>query len=59
MCITCYVEGGEMKLVTVLLPEAYLEGLDELVRKKKYANRSEIIRIAIRDLLRDELWDQR
>lgn len=47
-----------MRLLTVHVPDGFLEGLDELVRQKKYANRSEIIRIAIRDLLRDELWDQ-
>jgi len=48
-----------MRLLTVHVPAGFLEGVDEIVRQKKYANRSEIIRIAIRDLLRDELWDQR
>jgi Arc/MetJ-type ribon-helix-helix transcriptional regulator len=48
-----------MRLLTVHVPEGFLEGLDELVRSKRYANRSEIIRIAIRDLLREELWDKR
>ena len=46
-----------MKLVTVHLPEAFVEGLDELVRSQRYPNRSEGIRMAIRDLLRDELWN--
>jgi len=32
-----------MKLVTVLLPEAYLEGLDELVRRNLYPSRSAVI----------------
>ncbi len=32
-----------MKLVTVLLPEAYLEGLDELVRANMYPSRSSVI----------------
>jgi len=48
-----------MKLVTVLLPEAYLdylEGLDELVRQNMYPSRSAAIRAAVRDLLRRELW---
>jgi len=45
-----------MKLVTVLLPEAYLEGLDELVRANMYPSRSAAIRAAIRDLLKKELW---
>ena len=45
-----------MKLVTVLLPEAYLEGLDELVRLNMYPSRSAAIRAAVRDLLKKELW---
>lgn len=45
-----------MKLVTVLLPEAYLEGLDELVRANMYPSRSSAIRSAVRDLLKKELW---
>ncbi|MDH5794769.1 MAG: ribbon-helix-helix protein, CopG family [Candidatus Bathyarchaeota archaeon] len=45
-----------MKLVTLLLPEAHLEGLDELVRQNMYPSRSEAIRVAVRDLLRREIW---
>ena len=45
-----------MKLVTVLLPEAYLEGLDELVRASMYPSRSAAIRASVRDLLKRELW---
>ncbi|NHJ48098.1 MAG: ribbon-helix-helix protein, CopG family [Asgard group archaeon] len=45
-----------MRLLTVNVPEGFLEGLEELVRQKRYPNKSEIIRVAIRDLLRDELW---
>lgn len=45
-----------MKLVTVLLPEAYLEGLDELVRANMYPSRSAAIRSSVRDLLKKELW---
>ncbi len=63
---TCYmaniVEGREqqnMKLVTVLLPEAYLEGLDELVRANMYPSRSSVIRSAVRDLLKKELWENK
>ena len=48
-----------MKLVTVLLPEAYLEGLDELVRANMYPSRSAAIRSAVRDLLKKELWERR
>jgi len=48
----------DMKLVTVLLPEAYLEGLDELVRANMYPSRSSVIRSAVRDLLKKELWEK-
>jgi hypothetical protein len=48
-----------MKLVTVLLPEAYLEGLDELVRANMYPSRSSAIRSSVRDLLKKELWERR
>jgi len=45
-----------MRLVTVKMPEAYVEAIDELVKKGRFANRSEAIRVAIRELLRRELW---
>ncbi len=45
-----------MKLVTVKMPEAYVEGIDELVKMGRYSSRSEVIRIAVRDLLKRELW---
>jgi len=48
-----------LKLVTVLLPEAYLEGLDELVRANMYPSRSSVIRSSVRDLLKKELWEKR
>jgi len=62
--VTCYIAnpvggGKQVKLVTVLLPEAYLEGLDELVRANMYPSRSSVIRSAVRDLLRKELWEKR
>ena len=44
-----------MKLITCKLPAAYIEALDELVRQGRYANRSEAIRMAIRDMLKSEL----
>jgi Ribbon-helix-helix protein, copG family. len=43
-----------MKIVTVHLPEAYLEAIDELVRMKVYPNRAEVIRMAVRDLIQRE-----
>ncbi len=45
-----------MKLVTVKMPETYVEGLDELVRMGRYSTRSEAIRVAVRELLKRELW---
>lgn len=44
-----------MKLITCHLPEAYLSGIEELVNMNMYPNRSEVIRVAIRDLLKEEL----
>ncbi len=48
---------GKQRLISFKCPEAYLEGLIELVRAGIYPSRSEAIRIAIRDLLRRELWE--
>ncbi|MFX0169292.1 MAG: ribbon-helix-helix domain-containing protein [Candidatus Hodarchaeota archaeon] len=47
----------EMKLITVNLPEAYVNGIEKLIVEKLYPNRSEAIRIAVRDLLKKELWE--
>ena len=44
-----------MKVVTVHLPEPYVEAIDELVRRKVYPNRAEAIRMAVRDFLIEEL----
>jgi len=49
---------SELKILTVHLPDAYIEGLNQLVNLKLYPNRSEAIRVAIRDLLRRELWER-
>ncbi len=45
-----------MKLVTVKMSDIYVNGLDKLVENGMYPSRSEAIRVAIRDLLRRELW---
>ncbi|GAB4305528.1 MAG: hypothetical protein Kow0069_01420 [Promethearchaeota archaeon] len=47
--------SSDMKLVTVHIPEVYLAGLEKLVELELYPNRSEAIRVAIRDLLKAEL----
>jgi len=43
-----------MQLITLNLPDAYLNGLEKLVQDEILPNRSEGIRIAVRDLLRRE-----
>jgi len=48
-----------MKLITLYLPETYIEALDQLVGERYYPNRAEAIRIAVRDLLSDEVWKPR
>lgn len=45
-----------MKVTSLYLPEPYIQALDKLVASKKYPNRSEAIRLAIRDLLFREVW---
>jgi len=47
-----------MKLTTLMLPVRYIQDLDELVRRKFYANRAEAMRAAIRDLLAEEIWPE-
>lgn len=43
-----------MKLITVHLPEVYLAALNDLVRRGHFPNRSEAIRVAIRDMIKEE-----
>jgi Arc/MetJ-type ribon-helix-helix transcriptional regulator len=38
------------------MSDIYVDGLDKLVELGMYPSRSEAIRVAIRDLLRRELW---
>lgn len=45
-----------MKLITLYLPEPYIKALDQLVNDRYYPNRAEAIRVAIRDLINDEVW---
>ena len=42
-----------MKLITLHIPQKFIEALDELVARGWYPNRSEAIRVAIRDFLRE------
>ena len=43
-----------MKLISVNLPESYIKVLELLVTEAKFPNRSEAIRVAIRDLIKTE-----
>ena len=43
-----------MKLISVNIPEQYLEILEIMVADNKFPNRSEAIRIGIRDLIKNE-----
>jgi antitoxin ParD1/3/4 len=49
-------EGNLMKMITLYLPEPYIKALNQLVNEKFYPNRAEAIRVAIRDLISDEVW---
>ncbi len=43
-----------MKLISVNLPESYLKVLEIMVAEEKFPNRSEAIRVGIRDLIKTE-----
>ncbi|MEM2937461.1 MAG: ribbon-helix-helix domain-containing protein [Candidatus Bathyarchaeia archaeon] len=45
-----------MKMITLYLPEPYIKALDQLVNERFYPNRAEAIRVAIRDLIDNEIW---
>lgn len=44
-----------MRIITVLVPEGYLEALDLMVKKDSHQNRAEAIRFAIRNLINEHL----
>lgn len=47
-----------MKLITLRLPEKYVESLDQFVAEKFYPSKNEAIRMAIRDLVSSEVWQR-
>ena len=47
---------AKMKIISVQLPQGLIRAMDQLVKQGIYPNRSEIIRTAIRELLRKELY---
>jgi Arc/MetJ-type ribon-helix-helix transcriptional regulator len=42
---------GRMKVISVHIPEPYLQVADELVRRKYYLSRADVIRTALHDLI--------
>jgi Arc/MetJ-type ribon-helix-helix transcriptional regulator len=48
-----------LQRISVYLPESYLDNLEDLVKAKMYPNRSEAIRTAVRDLLKEQLWNKK
>ena len=48
-----------LKLITFHVPEKILEQIQLMLDRKLYPNRSELIRIAVRDMLKREgMWGQ-
>ena len=45
-----------MRIITVKLPDQFLEAMDELIVTGRFTSRSEIIRAALNDFLRKELY---
>jgi antitoxin ParD1/3/4 len=45
---------GRMKVISVHIPEPYLQVMDELVRRKYYFSRADVIRTALHDLIAKE-----
>ncbi len=43
---------AELKPTSAKMKPEMINAIDELVRQKRYANRSEVIRMALRDLIR-------
>jgi antitoxin ParD1/3/4 len=43
-----------MKVISVHVPEPYLQVMDELVRRKYYLSRADVIRTALHDLIEKE-----
>ncbi len=46
-----------MRIISVQLPQGLINAMDQLVKRGVYPNRSEIIRAAIRELLKRELYE--
>ena len=49
---------GSMVLISIHLPKEIVKELDELVNRGRYPSRSEVIRVAVRDMLDEMLYRQ-
>ncbi len=49
------IEEAVLKLVTFLLPDGYLEGIDRLIELGQFQSRSEAVRIAVKEMMKGEL----
>lgn len=47
-----------VKTITLKIGDALLNAIDELVKRGLYTSRSEAIRIAIKELVKKELWER-
>ena len=45
-----------MKMITLYVPESYLQALDDIVKQGRCPHRAEAIRLAIRDFIAKEGW---
>lgn len=48
-----------MRIVSVKIPDQYIDAIDELIKRGRYTTRSEVIRTALRELLKRELFHSR
>lgn len=53
--LSLFMDLEIMKTVSIRLDPEFIQILDELVRQKKYMNRSEAMRIALRDYIKKYL----
>lgn len=49
---------NKSKIISVNMPGALLEGLDALVKAGRYPSRAEVVRVAVRDMLMEELGEE-
>jgi len=50
------INKNEQRIITVRLPDAIIEDINSLVESGIYTNKSQVIRRALRDLLKKERW---